>query len=83
MPLIIATETITNLKQHALSQEEFDLLKADLYFSVQADKIRKSETFTTFEKIHLSFLNNRKSEETKSHVKAHLPYLANFYFYNC
>ena len=38
--------------------------------------------FTTFEKIHCSFLNNLKSEETKSQIKAHLSYLANSYFYN-
>ena len=37
----------------------------------------------TFEKIHRSFLNNLKSEETKSQIKAHLSYLANSYFYNC
>ena len=39
--------------------------------------------FTTFEKIHCSFLNNLKSEEPKSQIKAHLWYLANSYFYNC
>ena len=37
---------------------------------------------TTFEKIHRSFLNNLKSEKTKSQIKAHLWYLANSYFYN-
>ena len=57
-------------------------VKAGLYFSIQPDKIRKSEIFTTFEKIHRSFLNNLKSEETKSQIKAHLSYLANSYFYN-
>ena len=63
-------------------QEESDLLKVGLYFSIQPDKIRKSEIFTTFEKIHRSFLNNLKSEETKSQIKVHLFYLANSYFYN-
>ena len=29
-----------------------------------------------------SFINNLKSEETKSQIKAHLSYLAIFYFYN-
>ena len=38
--------------------------------------------FTTFEKIHRSFFNNLKSEETKSQIKVHLSYLANSYFYN-
>ena len=72
-----ANETITNLTQYELSQEETDLLKADLYFSIQPNKFRKSEIFTTFEKIHRSFSKNLKSEETKSQIKAHLSYLAN------
>ena len=58
------------------------MLKAGLHFSIQPDKIRKSKIFTTFEKIYRSFLNNLKSEETKSQIKAHLSYLANSYFYN-
>ena len=57
-----------------------NLLKAGLYFSIQPDKIWKSEIFTTFEKIHCSFLNNLKPEETKSQIKAHLSYLSNSYF---
>ena len=64
LPIFTANETITNLTQYELSQEESDLLKAGLYFSIQPDKIRKSEIFTTFEKIHRSFLNNLKSGET-------------------
>ena len=32
-----ANETITNLMQYELSQEETDLLKAGLYFSIQSD----------------------------------------------
>ena len=82
LPIFTANETITNLTQYELSQEKSDLLKAGLCFSIQPDKIRKSEIFTTFEKIHHSFLNNLKSEETKSQIKAHLLYLANSYFYN-
>ena len=73
-------KTISNLTQYELSQEESDLLKAVLYCSIQPDKIRKSEIFTTFEKIHRSFLNNLKSEKFKSQIKAHLSYLANSYF---
>ena len=68
--------------QYELSQEESDLLKAGLYFSIQPDKIRKSEIFTTFEKIYRSFISNLKSKETKNQIKAHLSYLANSYFYN-
>ena len=34
------------------------------------------------EKIHRSFYNKLKSEETKSQIKAHISYLDNSYFYN-
>ena len=82
LPISTAKETIANLTQYKLSQEESDLLKMGLYYSIQPDKIRKSKIFTIFEKIHGSFLNNFKSEETKSQIKAHLSCLANSYFYN-
>ena len=82
LPIFTANETITNLTQYELSQEESDLLKAGLYFSIQPDKIRKFEIFTTFQKTRRSFLNNLKFEETKSQIKVHLSYLANSYFYN-
>ena len=77
LTIFTANETITNLTQYELSQEESDLLRAGLYFSMLRDKIRKSKVFTTFEKIHRSFLNNLKSEET-----LHLSYLVNSYIYN-
>ena len=80
--IFTANETITNLTQSELSQEESDLLKAGLYYSIQPDKIQKSEIFTAFEKIYCSFLDNFKSEDTKSQIKAHVSYLANAYFYN-
>ena len=82
LPTFTAKETIKNLTDNELSQEESNLLKATLYFSFQSDKIRKSGIFTTFEKIHRSFINNLKSEETESQKKALLSYLANSYFCN-
>ena len=50
--------------------------------SLQPDKIRESGIFTTFEKIHRSFITNLKSAETKSQIKADLSHLAKSYFYN-
>ena len=82
LPIFTANETITNLMQYELSQEETDLLKAGLYFSIQPDKIWQSEIFIPSENIHCSFINKHKSEETKSQIKVHLSYLANSYFYN-
>ena len=79
---IHSSKTITNLTQYDLSQEESDLLKAGLYFSIQPDKIWKSKILTTFEKILCLFLSNLIAKDTKSQIKACLSYLANSYFYN-
>ena len=70
LPIFTANEIITNLTQYELSQEGTDLLKADLYFSIQPDKIRKSKIITTFEKVNHSFINSLKSEETKNQIKS-------------
>ena len=65
-----AIKTIANLSQYELSQEAPNLLKAPLYFSIQWDKIKKSEIFSACEKIHCSFLstilNPRKLMSDKS-----------------
>ena len=73
---------MTIFGHYELSKEEFDIIKAGLYFSIQPDKTQKSEIFTTFEKIHHSFLNKFKSNKTGNQIKVHLSYLANFYFYS-
>ena len=39
LPIFRTNETITSLTQYELSQEESDLLKAALYFSIPPDKI--------------------------------------------
>ena len=69
LPIFTPNETISNLTQYELSQEESDLLKAGLYFSIEPEKILKSKIFTTFEKIHHSFLKILKSKETKTHIQ--------------
>ena len=67
LPTFTANKTINNLTQSDSSQEESDLIKAGLYFSIRPNKIWKSKIFTTFEK-----LNNLKSEETKSQMRVYL-----------
>ena len=39
LPIFTANETVTNLTQYELFQEESDLLTVGLYFSIQPDKI--------------------------------------------
>ena len=70
LPIFTANKTITNLTQYEISEKEPDLPKAALYFSIQPDKIRKPQIFTTFEKIHRSFLNNLKAQENKKSDKS-------------
>ena len=82
LPVFTASKTITNLTQNKSSQKESNLLKTGLYFLIQPDKIQKSEIFTSFEEIHCYFINNLRSVETKSQIKAHLLYLAYSYLYN-
>ena len=41
LPIFTANETITSLTQYELCQEESDLLKAGIYFSMQPNKIWK------------------------------------------
>ena len=65
LPIFIAIETVTNLTQYELSQEESDLLKALL---------------KRLKRINCLFLKNLKSEETKSQIKAHFLYPANYFY---
>ena len=65
LPVFTANKTITNLTQYELYQEESDLLKAGLYFSIQPDKIRKSEIFTTFERFIVHFLTTLNPKKPK------------------
>ena len=58
-------------------------LKQVYTFQCNQIKFENFKIFTTFEKIHCSCLNNLKSEETKSQIKAHLSYIADSHFYNC
>ena len=68
-------ETITIITRYELSQEESNLLKTGLSFLIHPDKIRKSDIFTIFEKIHYLLLNNLNFKKTKSQIKAHLSFL--------
>ena len=44
LPIFTANETITNLTKYELSQEESDLLKAGLYFSIQPHKFENPKS---------------------------------------
>ena len=55
------------------SQEESNVAKMGLYFSVQPERLCLSSIFfSIFEKFHGSFLNKPKSKETEYQVKTYL-----------
>ena len=57
LPIFRANETITNLTQYELFQEESDLLKAGLYFSIQPDKIRPDKIQSNLSNILIEVCN--------------------------
>ena len=65
LSILTGNKTITNLAQYELYQEESDWLKPGLYFSIQPNKIQKSEIFTIFGKIHRSLLANLNPRKPK------------------
>ena len=63
LPTFTSNETITNLTQYQLSQEEADLLKAGLYFSIQPDKFENPKSSLPLKRLMvllLTTLNPRK-----------------------
>ena len=63
LPIFTANKAITNLMQFESSQEESDLLKAGLYFSIQPDKFKNPKSSLTLKRFinrFLTTLNLRK-----------------------
>ena len=69
-----------NRKQKKISSLTRSCSLLTFTFNIQPDKIRKSEIFTIFEKIHSLFINKLKFKESKGQIKAHFSYLAKFLF---
>ena len=65
LPIFTANETITNLKQYGLSQEESDLLKAGLWFSIQPDKIRNPKPSLPLKRFIACFLTTLNPKKPK------------------
>ena len=56
LPIFTANETITNLTQYELSQEESDLLKAGLYFSINEIKFENPKSSLPLKRFIVHFL---------------------------
>ena len=65
LPIFTVNETITNVTQYELSQEESDLLKAGLYFSIESDKIRNPKSSLPLKRFTVHFLTTLNPRKPK------------------
>ena len=72
-------ETVTNLSSHQFNNEELDLLKNGLHFSIKPPRLNSTDILTTFEKIHYSMKAKLRNEEDYTHLKNELTHLAQSY----
>ena len=75
-------KTITNLTNYNLTQEETELLKNGLFFSIAPPFLKKSDVFTSFENIHRFLSKNLIDEANKPQLKAEISHMTHTYFSN-
>ena len=75
-------EIVSNMSSYKLSDEELDILKNGLSFSIPPLKISKSDVFTSFEMLNRIFKEDLNNSSDASRVKAELSHLCNAYYYN-
>ena len=76
------SKIITNLTNYELTQEETELLKHGLSYSIAPPFLSKTEVFCSFENINYYLSKNLKNANDKTHLKAELSYLAHSYYFN-
>ena len=72
-------ETVTNLSSHQLKDEELELLKNGLNYSIKPPKLNETDILSTFEKIHYTLKTKTKDEESYLHLKNELIHMAQCY----
>ena len=72
-------ETVINLSSHQLKQEELDILKNGLTFSIKPPRLNASDILTTFEQIHYAMKAKLKKPEDHARLKIELAYIAQTY----
>ena len=65
LPMFTANETITNLMQYELSQEESDLLKAGLYFQSNQIKFENPKSSLPLKRFIVHFLTTLNPRKPK------------------
>ena len=69
-------ETVTNLSSHHFSEDELDLLKNGLGFSIKPPRLNRADVFTSFEMIYHTMRNNLINKEQSNWLKTKLVHLA-------
>ena len=77
-----ATEVIKNLSNYQLNNDEVEILKNGLSYSLPPFKVQKPDVCVSFEMISRFMLQNLKDEKLDIEVKAQLSHLANCYTHN-
>ena len=72
-------DTVTNLSKVKLSDEELDILRNGLNFSIRPSRLNSSDILTTFERIHLTLKSKLTQQEDYAHLKTELGHLAHTY----
>ena len=62
-------ETVTNLSSHKLSDDELELLKHGLDFSIKLPRLNSSDILSTFEQIHYTLKNNLRNPDDDARLK--------------
>ena len=75
-------EVVKNLSSKHLTNEELDLLKFGLNYSLPPLRVYKTNFFVLFELIHHFLLENLKNEIDKPALKSELSHFANSYVHN-
>ena len=72
-------ETVTNLSSHQSKDEELELFKNGLDFSIKALGLSSTNILTTFERIHQTIKHNIRNQEDYTHLKTELAHIAHSY----
>ena len=72
-------ETVNNLSSYKLTNDELELLKIGLGFSIKPPRLNKTNTLASFEKIHYTMKNKLIDKNSATHLKTEIAHLAQNY----
>ena len=69
-------ETVNNLSSFNLPDDELELLKIGLGFSIKPRHLNKTDIVASFEKIHYTMKKKLMDENSATHLKTEIAHLA-------